>query len=116
MERNIDNKMTVWEAFMEFVNSKEYGSVITRQEIIQYINRETGMYPYGGTTSDIKGHWDNDKFVVKHYSVNTLDYMRNLAEKVGYLDKTRCAGMYVVNKHFPSGYTVSQLRKDYDKL
>lgn len=34
MERNTDNKMTVWEAFMEFVNSKENGSIITRQEII----------------------------------------------------------------------------------
>lgn len=53
-------------------------------------------------------------FCHKHYSVHTLDYMRNLSEKVGYLDKTRHAGMYVVNKHFPSGYTVSQLRKDYD--
>lgn len=87
----MDKQKTVWEAFMEFVNSKENGSIITRQEIIQYINRETGIY-----------------------SVHTLDYIRNLSEKVGYLDKTRHAGMYVVNKHFPSGYTVSQLRKDYD--
>lgn len=110
----MNNQKTVWEAFMEFVNSKENGSIITRQEIIQYINRETGMCPYGGTTSDVERRWDNDKFVVKHYSVSTLDYMRNLSEKVGYLDKTRHAGMYVVNKHFPSGYTVSQLRKDYD--
>lgn len=37
MERNIDNKMTVWEAFMELVNSKEIGAVITRQEILQFI-------------------------------------------------------------------------------
>ena len=83
---------------MELVNSKEIGVVITRQEIIQYINKETNMYPYG----------------CNYYSPNTVDYIRNLSEKVGYLDKTRCAGVYVVNKHFPSGYTVSQLRKDYD--
>ena len=104
----MDKQKTVWEAFMEFVNSKENGSIITRQEIIQYINRETGMCPYGGTPVILKD------ICHKHYSVHTLDYIRNLSEKVGYLDKTRHAGMYVVNKHFPSGYTVSQLRKDYD--
>lgn len=98
---------TVWKAFMELVNSKEIGVVITRQEIIQYINKETNMYPYGC-------NWVKDKIEAEYYSPNTVDYMRNLSEKVGYLDKTRHAGMYVVNKHFPSGYTVSQLRKDYD--
>ena len=108
MERNTDNKMIVWEAFMEFVNSKENGSIITRQEIIQYLDRK-GLKPYSS----------NRAFITvtpsyEYYSVHTLDYMRNLSEKVGYLDKTRHAGMYVVNKHFPSGYTVSQLRKDYD--
>ena len=107
----MDKQKTVWEAFMEFVNSKENGSIITRQEIIQYINRETGMCPYRGTTSE---YWNNSNFCHKHYSVHTLDYIRNLSEKVGYLDKTRHSGMYVVNKHFPSGYTVSHLRKDYD--
>ena len=110
----MDKQKTVWEAFMEFVNSKENGSIITRQEIIQYINRETGMCPYRCTTSDVEVYWNNINFCHKHYSVHTLDYIRNLSEKVGYLDKTRHAGMYVVNKHFPSGYTVSQLRKDYD--
>lgn len=110
----MDKQKTVWKAFMEFVNSKENGSVITRQEIIQYINRETGMCPYRGTTSNVEGYWWNINFCNNNYSVHTLDYIRNLSEKVGYLDKTRHAGMYVVNKHFPSGYTVSQLRKDYD--
>lgn len=103
----MDKQKTVWKAFMELVNSKEIGVVITRQEIIQYINKETNMYPYGC-------NWVKDKFETEYYSPNTVDYIRNLSEKVGYLDKTRHAGMYVVNKHFPSGYTVSQLRKDYD--
>ena len=103
----MDKQKTIWKAFMELVNSKEIGVVITRQEIIQYINKETNMYPYGC-------NWVNDKFEAEYYSTNTVDYIRNLSEKVGYLDKTRCAGVYVVNKHFPSGYTVSQLRKDYD--
>lgn len=106
----MDKQKTVWKAFMEFVNSKEIGAVITRQEIIQYLDRK-GLKSYSG----------NGAFIIvppsyECYSVHTLDYMRNLAEKVGYLDKTKSAGMYVVNKHFPSDYTVSQLRKDYNKL
>nr|DAP15240.1 MAG TPA: hypothetical protein [Caudoviricetes sp.] len=110
----MDKQKTVWKAFMELVNSKEIGVVITRQEIIQYINKktnaynsQTNMYPYGCK-------WVKDKFEAEYYSLNTVDYIRNLSEKVGYLDKTRCAGVYVVSKHFPEGYTVSQLRKDYD--
>lgn len=94
---------------MELVNSKEIGVVITRQEIIQYINKKLIC-----THTDVIGV--KDKFEAEYYSPNTVDYIRNLSEKVGYLDKTRCAGVYVVNKHFPSGYTVSQLRKDYDML
>lgn len=105
----MDKQKTVWKAFMELVNSKEIGVVITRQEIIQYINKETNMYTYGC-------NWVKDKFEAEYYSLNTVDYIRNLSEKVGYLDKTRCAGVYVVSKHFPEGYTVSQLRKDYDTL
>jgi hypothetical protein len=104
----MDKQKTVWEAFMEFVNSKENGSIITRQEIIQYLDRK-GLKPY---SSD--GAFITVPPSYECYSVHTLDYIRNLSEKVGYLDKTRHAGMYVVNKHFPSGYTVSQLRKDYD--
>lgn len=108
MERNTDNKMTVWEAFMEFVNSKEIGAVITRQEIIQYLDKK-GLKPYSRN-----GAFITVLLSYEYYSLHTLDYIRNLSEKLGYLDKTRCAGMYVVNKHFPSGYTVSKLRKDYD--
>ena len=72
MERNTDNKMTVCEAFMEFVNSKENGSIITRQEIIQYINRETGMCPYGWTTSNVEGYWNNINFVISIISYTLL--------------------------------------------
>ena len=59
----MDKQKTIWGAFMEFVNSKENGSIITRQEIIQYINRETGMCTYGGTTSDVEGYWNNINFL-----------------------------------------------------
>lgn len=96
----MDKQKTVWKAFMEIVNSKEIRCGNNRQEILQFITKYTEQYPRC--------------FTVEQFSPNTVDYIRNLSEKVGYLDKTRHAGMYVVNKHFPSGYTVSQLRKDYD--
>jgi len=48
------------------------------------------------------------------YSRHTLDSMRNMSEKVGYLDKTNKSGIYRVVEHFATDYTVSQLRKDYD--
>lgn len=94
------------------MNSKEIGSIITRQEIIKHVET-LGIYFYNIHWVSQKDLYREDK---QYVSTHTLDYMRNLAEKVGYLDKTRCAVVYVVNKHFPSGYTVSQLRKDYDKL
>lgn len=55
----MDKQKIVWKAFMELVNSKEIGVVITRQEIIQYINKETNMYPYGC-------NWVKDKFEAEH--------------------------------------------------
>lgn len=103
---------TLWTIFRDFVNSKEIGSIITRQEIIKHVET-LGIYFYNIHWVSQKDLYREDK---QYVSTHTLDYMRNLAEKVGYLDKTRCAVVYVVNKHFPSGYTVSQLRKDYDKL
>lgn len=115
MERNTDNKMTVWKAFMEFVNSKEIGAIITRQEILQFVTKYTEKYPTGCFVNEIHGQWENGCVTVKQYSPNTVDYIRNLAEKVGYLDKTKSTGMYVVSRHFPSDYSVFQLRKDYDQ-
>lgn len=102
---------TLWTIFRDFVNSKEIGSIITRQEIIKHVEI-LGIYFYNI-------HWVSQKIYTEdkqYVSTHTLDYMRNLAEQVGYLGKTKSSGMYVVNKHFPSDYTVSQLRKDYNKL
>ena len=100
---------TIWTIFRDFVNSKEIRSVIARQEIIKHAET-LGIYFYNKHCVSQRIYTDDKQYV----STNTLDYIRNLAEKVGYLDKTRSSGVYVVNKHFPSGYTVSQLRKDYD--
>lgn len=99
-------KKTVWSVFRDFVNTKPLGSVISRQDVISELRRN-----YFIAVKGFFEHKDKDKTL---YSQATFDSARNMSEKVGYLDKTRYAGMYVVNKHFPSGYTVSQLRKDYD--
>lgn len=108
-------KNNVWKSFKKFINSQQVGTVITRQQIIGYVEKDCKMFCIGNGNVNLSGNWNGDKFEVnKSFSVTTIDYIRNLSEKVGYLDKTRHAGMYVVNKHFPSGYTVSQLRKDYD--
>ena len=54
------------------------------------------------------------RLIIGGYSPATLDSARNMAERVGYLGKTARLGYYEVLNHFPSEYTVSQLRKDYD--
>lgn len=98
-------KKTVWSIFRDLVNSKEIGSIITRQQIIAAVNvgilRDTAK--------------DRAEFYrLAHFSYATVDCNRNMSEKVGYLAKTDKPGIYKVVVHFKSDYTVSQLRKDYD--
>lgn len=97
---------TVWDVFKQCVNSQPIGAVITRQGIIKHFE-DNGFDCY--TRKIVCGRNEN------HYSSTTLDYIRNLSEKLGFLSKGDKSGMYVVTKHFPEDYTVSQLRKDYDE-
>lgn len=99
-------KKTVWSVFRDFVNTKPLGAIVSRTEIMQQLRRE-GFISVNGLFE----HKDKDKTL---YSPATLDSARNMAEKVGYLGKTARLGYYEVLNHFPSEYTVSQLRKDYD--
>lgn len=101
-------KKTVWSVFRNFVNTKSLGSIVSRTEIMQQLRRE-GFISVNGFFE----HKDKDKDKTL-YSPATLDSARNMAEKVGYLGKTARLGYYEVLNHFPSEYTVSQLRKDYD--
>lgn len=98
-------KKTVWSIFRDLVNSKEIGSIITRQEILSAVElgllRNTASY----VTEDYR---------LARFSPVTVDCNRNMAEQVGYLAKTDKTGIYRVVVHFKSDYTVSQLRKDYD--
>lgn len=99
-------KKTVWSVFRDFVNTKPLGSIISRQDVISELRRNDFIAVEG-----FFEHKDKDKTL---YSQATLDSARNMAEKVGYLDKTPHLGYYKVKNHFPPEYTVSQLRKDYD--
>lgn len=99
-------KKTVWSVFRDFVNTKPLGSVISRMEIIGHLKKEGFIAHNGSITTEEINH--------EGYSSATLDSARNMAEKVGYLDKTPRLGYYKVKNHFPPEYTVSQLRKDYD--
>jgi hypothetical protein len=98
-------KKTVWSIFRDLVNSKEIGSIITRQEMLFYIECGLRSIP----EMNERYHKGFDLF-----SPATFDCARNMSEKVGYLAKTDTTGIYKVVKHFDSDYTVSQLRKDYD--
>ena len=99
-------KKTVWSIFRDLVNSKAVGTEITRQEILDEIERQLIE---DGTFIETKG--------VKRarFSPVTLDCARNMATGRYYLEKTEKVGHYKIICHFPSDYTISQLRKDYDR-
>ena len=97
---------TVWSIFRDLVNSKSIGTEITRQEILNQVEKE--LVEIGKTVRDYK------LGTVANFSSATLDAARNMAEKVGYLAKTNTLGRYIIVEHFAADYTVSQLRKDYD--
>lgn len=99
-------KKTVWSIFRDLVNSKEVGTEITRQEILDEVERQLIE---DGTFIETKG--------VKRarFSAVTLDCSRNMATGRYYLEKTERVGHYKIICHFPPDYTVSQLRRDYDR-
>lgn len=97
---------TVWSIFRDLVNSKSIGTEITRQEILNQVEKE--LVEIGKTVRDYK------LGTVANFSSATLDTSRNMSEKVGYLAKTNTLGRYIIVEHFATDYTVSQLRKDYD--
>lgn len=101
----MNKSKTVWSIFRDYVNSKPIGSEITRQDIL--FNIESGLRAIPEMNERYHKGWEL-------FSPATLDTARNMAEKVGYLDKTNKTGIYKVVNHFAPDYTVSQLRKDYD--
>lgn len=102
----MEAKKTVWSIFRDYVNSKPIGTLITRQELLKkieehFINRDVQCV--GKAFANMP-----------RYSSVTLDCARNMATGRYYLEKTERVGQYKIICHFPSDYTVSQLRKDYD--
>lgn len=103
-------KETVWSVFKKIVNSKEINSIISRQEIIEQMSKEGFFFQ---DNSDVSAEEKESKN--KIYSTATIDNARNMSEKVGYLSKTEKNGVYMIRNHFPEKYTISQLRKDYNR-
>lgn len=96
---------TVWSIFRDLVNSKSIGTEITRQEILNQVEKE--LVEIGKTVQKRNG-------TVANFSSLTLDNARYMSERVGYLANTNTLGRYIIVEHFATDYTVSQLRKDYD--
>lgn len=67
---------TVWSIFRDLVNSKSIGTEITRQEILNQVEKE--LVEVGKTVRDYK------LGTVANFSPATLDTARNMSEKVGY--------------------------------
>ena len=84
------------------------------KSIFWYFTQKEG-YKIGNMKVDLEVIKDGKQVKPLSFSPVTVDCARNMAEKVGYLDKTNKAGIYRVVKHFAADYTVSQLRKDYDR-
>lgn len=102
----MEAKKTVWSIFRDYVNSKPIGTLITRQEILNQVEKEL--------VEDGKYIDHPKKGKVANFSSTTLDCARNMATGRYYLEKTERVGQYKIICHFLSDYTVSQLRKDYD--
>ena len=94
---------TVWSIFRDLVNSKSIGAEITRQEILNHIEKE--LVEIGKTVRDYK------LVTVDNFSSSTLDTARNMSEKVGYLAKTNTLGRYIIVEHFATDYKSVSLEK-----
>lgn len=81
----------IWNQFKNLVNSKQLQSLLTRREIQDKL--------LGG-------------------SITYLDNLRNMAEKLGHLEKVTHgdsykAGHFKVVKHIPISVTLTKFKKDY---
>lgn len=91
MEAN--KNTTIWSLYKDYINSLKEGSIITRKGLIEYY-KNMGV----------------------KFSVQTVDYMRNLSEKLGYIQKGRRIGYFVVKSKFPELYSLRDMRSDYEDL
>ena len=89
---------TVWNVFVELVNSKPICSEFSRSQLLSVLELKMGGSPQCSS-----------------YSTTTVDYLRNLSEKVGFIGKTGMPGRYIVVEHIPEDCTTSVLRKLYEE-
>ena len=87
------DKPTVWSVLKVYINTKNKGDIITRQEMIKHVEASIGT----------------------GFSEATVDYCRNLLEKTGFISKSIVCGEFIVKSIIPDSMTTSQLRKEYDE-
>ena len=115
-------KITLYQAIVEILNKKlDYKvDIITRQEIIKELRMKYDFF-------DRQPCWSNWERTVgcRLYSVSTLDTIRNMLEKVGFLDKVYKTntngskiqyGWFYIKKQIPSDLTYNKLRKMYNNF
>ncbi len=119
---NIKPKITLYQAVIKILNQKlDYKvDIITRQELIKKL---FDKYKFYGNTKWWK-HETYDKEVT-NYSLSTMDSIRNMLEKVGFLDKVYHIntndkkpkqGWFYLKKKIPSNLTYNKLRLMYNNF
>jgi len=98
---------TVWSIIKEFVNSQPIGSQITRQQLLSEVNKQF-----------IENTGNGEPFLPKKklFSNATVDCIRNMSNKTGYLtsDSSKNSGVYDVSKHYGESLSSVGLRKEYE--
>lgn len=98
---------TVWSIFKSYINSKEIGTVVTRQELLNQVEKEL--------VEDGMCRWnESEGRNITTFSAATLDHYRSMSEKTGFL-KGDCHGNYEVTRWIYSCMTASELRTVYNE-
>lgn len=87
--------MYIWDIVKDFINEHPIGSEMTRKRLLYRV-----------------------KFIRKNkpFQETTVDYFRNMLEKLGYLEKGDKRGVYIVRHHIDRLETVSGIRKAYEEI
>jgi len=83
-----DPNKTIWERMKEFINTKQPGDIITRQQLFKSIY--------------------NNKFKIHSH---TIDAYRNSLTRVGILKKTTTPGTYIKMINIPPNISCAEMKK-----
>lgn len=122
MKNNKKPKVTLYQAVVSIINQHFTNKVeiITRQEIILQLRMQYDYFE----RMPVWSNWEKSVGCTL-YSLATLDCIRNILEKVGFLDKVYITntdqqkikyGWYHIKKEIPSDLTYNKLRKIYENF